>query len=188
MSAAREMPSARSRRHRAFIAVACAGTVLAMTGLAFASVPLYKLFCEATGLGGTTRKAAASAGQVLDQMVNVRFDSNVAPGAGLRFRPLQGQLAVRLGESGLAFYEVTNTGDAPQTFVASYNVAPHLAGSFFVKLECFCFRDQILQPGETLKLPVVFYVDPAMAEDIQGKHLSEITLSYTFFRAPENQG
>lgn len=159
-----------------------------MTGLAFASVPLYKLFCEATGLGGTTRRAVSSAGEILAQTVNVRFDANVAPGSGLRFRPLQGQLAVRLGESGLAFYEVTNTGTEPQTFVASYNVAPHLAGSFFVKLECFCFRDQILQPGETLKLPVVFYVDPAMAEDVQARFLSEITLSYTFFRAPENQG
>lgn len=188
MSGASDLASARSARQRMFIVLGCVAAVFAMTGLAFASVPLYKLFCEATGLGGTTRKAARAAGEVLDQTVNVRFDSNVAPGAALRFRPLQGHLTVRLGESGLAFFEVANTGTTPETFVASYNVSPHLAGSFFVKLECFCFRDQVLKPGETLKLPVVFYVDPAMAADVQARHLSDITLSYTFFRAPENQG
>ena len=156
------------------------GVVLGMLGLAFASKPLYDTFCRITGFGGTTRIADARPDEVLARTVSVRFDSNVN-GMPLQFKPLQQNSEIHLGETGLAFYEVTNTSDRPVTAIASYNVTPHKTGPYFRKLECFCFEDRLFQPGETVKLPVVFFVSPDMDEEFFLQDVSTITLSYTFY-------
>jgi cytochrome c oxidase assembly protein subunit 11 len=151
-----------------------------MLALAFAAEPLYSAFCEVTGFGGTTRIAAAPPSQILEQTVEVRFDANVAD-TPLLFRALQGPQTVQLGQHGLAFYEVTNPTGQEVRVIASYNVTPHMAGPYFNKLECFCFSERIIGPGETRKLPVVYFVAPEMAEDRVVSRLETITLSYTFF-------
>ncbi len=156
--------------------------VLAMLGLAFASKPLYDTFCRVTGFGGTTRTATAAPDVVLDRTVTIRFDTNVAD-VPLQFRPLQAELSIKLGEHGLAFYEMTNLSDTELSVIASYNVTPHKAGRFFNKLECFCFEERTIAAGETKKLPVVFFVDPAMADERNTDDVRTITLSYTFFEA-----
>jgi cytochrome c oxidase assembly protein subunit 11 len=156
---------------------------IAMVGAAYGSVPLYQLFCQVTGYGGTTQIATEAASKVLDRQVKIRFDANVAPGIPWEFAPEKKEVDLKLGENGLAFYKVTNTSDRPVTAVATYNVTPHKAGPYFQKLECFCFQDRTLQPGETMELPVIFYVDPALATDKNVKEITQITLSYTFFEA-----
>lgn len=176
-------PSRAKSRRMEVSAAACVGLVAAMLGLAFAAVPLYDLFCRMTGFGGTTQVARAAPSTVLDRRIEVRFDSNTAPGLGLAFKPEARSASVRLGETGLAFYTVTNTTDRPITAVATYNVTPHKTGVFFQKLECFCFEDRVFQPGETIELPVVFYVDPELASSRDTKEVQTITLSYTFFEA-----
>jgi cytochrome c oxidase assembly protein subunit 11 len=156
---------------------------IAMVGAAYGSVPLYQLFCQVTGYGGTTQIATAAASTVLERPIKVRFDANVAPGVPWTFAPEKKEVDLKLGENGLAFYKVTNNADRPVTAVATYNVTPHKAGPYFQKLECFCFQDRTLQPGETMELPVIFYVDPALATDKNVKEITQITLSYTFFEA-----
>jgi cytochrome c oxidase assembly protein subunit 11 len=156
---------------------------IAMVGAAYGSVPLYQLFCQVTGYGGTTQIATAAASAVIDRNIKIRFDANVAPDVPWTFAPEKKEVDLKLGENGLAFYKVTNTSDRPVTAVATYNVTPHKAGPYFQKLECFCFQDRTLQPGETMELPVIFYVDPALATDKNVKEVTEITLSYTFFEA-----
>lgn len=156
---------------------------IAMVGAAYGSVPLYQLFCQVTGYGGTTQIATQAASTVLDRHIKIRFDANVAPGIPWQFAPEKKEVDLKLGENGLAFYKVTNTSDRAVTAVATYNVTPHKAGPYFQKLECFCFQDRTLQPGETMELPVIFYVDPALATDKNVKEINQITLSYTFFEA-----
>jgi cytochrome c oxidase assembly protein subunit 11 len=154
---------------------------IGMVGASYASVPLYQLFCQVTGYGGTTRVATAPASAVLERTVKIRFDANVAPGVPWDFAPEKADVDLKLGENGLAFYKVTNTSDRAVTAVATYNVTPFKAGPYFQKLECFCFQDRTLQPGETMELPVIFYVDPALATDKNVSEINQITLSYTFF-------
>ena len=154
---------------------------LAMLGLAFASKPLYDTFCRVTGYGGTTRIASAAPDAVLSRSVNVRFDANVAD-VPLLFKPLQTELSLNLGEHGLAFYEVSNTSSKDISVIASYNVTPHKVGRFFNKLECFCFEERIIAAGETKRLPVVFFVDPALDEERNLHDVRTITLSYTFYQ------
>lgn len=156
---------------------------IAMVGAAYGSVPLYQLFCQVTGYGGTTRVATAAASTVLERTIKVRFDANLAPGVPWDFKPEKASVDLNLGENGLAFYKVTNTSERAVTAVATYNVTPHKVGPYFQKLECFCFQDRTLQPGETMELPVIFYVDPALATDKGVKEVREVTLSYTFFEA-----
>ncbi len=156
---------------------------LGMLGAAYASVPLYQLFCQITGYGGTTQIATQAADQVLARTVRVRFDANTAPGVPWSFTPEKPVVELRLGENGLAFYKVKNNSNVPVTAVATYNVTPHKVGPYFQKLECFCFQDRTLQPGEEMELPVIFYVDPALATDKNVKEVTEVTLSYTFFKA-----
>ncbi|MCI4644253.1 MAG: cytochrome c oxidase assembly protein [Hyphomonadaceae bacterium] len=163
------------------------GIPLVMLGLSFASKPLYDTFCRVTGFGGTTRIAEAAPSDVLDRAVTIRFDANVN-GAPLRFRPLERSHEIRLGEHGLAFYEATNTSDHPISVIASYNVTPHRAGPYFNKLECFCFEERVIGPGETKTLPVVFFVDPYMDEKPLMDDVRTITLSYTFFEAADWPG
>ncbi len=169
------------------IAAIASGVVFGMLGLAFASKPLYDTFCRVTGFGGTTRVAEKAPTQIIDREIEIRFDSNVID-IPLQFRPSKTSLPVRLGEHAIAFYEVTNTSDEPVSAIASYNVTPHKAGPFFNKIECFCFEEQWYQPGETYKLPVIYFVDPYMDEERNMKDVSTITLSYTFVPTADFKG
>jgi cytochrome c oxidase assembly protein subunit 11 len=169
-----------SRRHRT-TALWCAALVAAMVGAAYASVPLYRLFCQVTGFDGTPRIANAPSTQVLDKTVDIRFDANVAPGLAWRFEPARTTVKVRIGENTLAFYRATNLSDRPLRGTATYNVLPEQAAPFFNKLECFCFKEQLLQPGETLEMPVSFFIDPQIVGDKDAHGVRHITLSYTFY-------
>ncbi|WP_142847314.1 cytochrome c oxidase assembly protein [Telmatospirillum sp. J64-1] len=168
--------------------LASLAAVAAMVGLVVASVPLYDLFCRVTGYGGTPRVAASTGEVVSDRIMTIRFDSNTMPDLEWRFSPDQRSMDVRLGESGLAFYTATNTGDEPVVGTATFNVTPMKAGIYFNKVECFCFTEQVLQPGESIQMPVSFFVDPALAEDRYVNEVTTITLSYTFFRAQDQSG
>lgn len=167
-----------------------ASVVLTMGALGFASVPLYDLFCRVTGYGGTTQQADAGSETILDRTMNVRFDASLSSNMSWEFKPVQTQMTVRLGETGLAFYEAYNPTDRPIAGQASYNVFPFTAGEYFAKIDCFCFTEQVLQPGERIQMPVTFYVDPEIIDDPDGKFVEEITLSYTFYEIdlPEDGG
>jgi cytochrome c oxidase assembly protein subunit 11 len=166
------------------LALVCGGVFVAMVGAAFASAPLYKAFCSATGFNGAVRTGAAPPGVVSSDTVTVRFDTNVR-GLAWRFEPAQGPQTARLGESKLAFFRATNTGPVAVTGRALYNVLPEWAGAYFSKLECFCFKDQTIAPGQTVEFPVVYFVDPRYAADPDQREKGEITLSYTFFPAAD---
>lgn len=168
-------------------AILCAVAFFGMVGASFAAVPLYKMFCQATGFDGATRKGEAAPGKILKQTVTVRFDGNVR-GLPWDFKPDQGSQTIRIGATNLAFYRVTNTSDKPLTGRATYNVVPERAGAYFIKLECFCFREQTLQPGQTLDFPVVYFIDPEYAADSETRSGTEVTLSYTFFPAVDPAG
>ena len=156
------------------------GVVVFMGSMAWASVPLYDWFCRVTGFGGTPLQADAGADAVLDQTIKVRFDASLARDMPWEFRPVVREVEVRIGETGLAFYEAYNPTDKPVAGSASFNVAPYAAGGFFTKIDCFCFEEQVLEPGERVQMPVTYFVDPAIVEDSEGKFLHTITLSYTF--------
>ena len=156
------------------------GVIAFMGGLAWAAVPLYDWFCSVTGFGGTTAVADAGSDDVLDETIKIKFDASLERGMPWEFRPVQREMEVRIGETGLAFYEAYNPTDAPVAGQASYNVAPYAAGGFFMKIDCFCFEYQVLMPGERVTMPVSFFVDPEIVEDAEGKHVPHITLSYTF--------
>ena len=158
--------------------------VLTMASLSFAAVPFYDWFCRVTGFGGTTSVAEAGSDVVLDQTVKVRFDASLEQGMPWTFRPVVRSMDIRIGETGLAFYEAHNPTSRPVAGTASFNVFPYAAGGYFTKIECFCFTEQVLQPGETVQMPVSFYVDPAMVEDPEGRFVHEIVLSYTFHETP----
>lgn len=162
------------------IALICGVVVMAMTGAAFAAVPLYRLFCQVTGFDGTVKKAEAAPTEVLDRTVLIRFDTNVR-GLPMTFRAEQVSQRVRIGETGMAYFNVTNTSDQPIHATAAYNVVPERAGPYFQKLQCFCFEGQEIAPGETKAFPVQYFVAPEMATDRESKGVAEITLSYTFY-------
>lgn len=170
------------------IALSCVGAVVFMTGAAFAAVPLYKLYCQVTGYAGTTQKAIEPSKVMLDRVMTVRFDANVTPGLKWKFEPVQTRMDVKLGENALAFYKATNNADHPVTGTAVFNVAPDAAGIHFSKVECFCFKEQTLQPGESVEMPVSFFVDPKLASDPDAAMLQQITLSYTFYPVDNPQG
>jgi cytochrome c oxidase assembly protein subunit 11 len=173
-------PAGRAARRTAF---RLAGVAAAMLGLSFAAVPLYDLFCRVTGYGGTTSVAAEDAARpVLDRTIEVRFDANVAPDMPWQFRPVERTMKVRIGETGLAFYEAYNPTDEPVAGTAAYNVTPFAAGGHFAKIACFCFELQVLGPGERIEMPVTFYVDPAIVDDPDARGIPSITLSYTMNR------
>jgi len=165
----------------------CMSLALGMVGMAYAAVPLYDLFCRVTGYGGTTQVAQYDPDRILDREVTVRFDASRARGMPWRFEPLQREMTLRVGETALAFYRATNTSDRPVTGIASYNVAPFKAGPYFSKLECFCFTEQTLEPGESMDMPVMFFVDPLMDEERHMDDVRSITLSYTFWQAGDDR-
>ena len=164
------------------------GVVVTMGALGFASVPLYDLFCRVTGYGGTTAQADAGSDVILDRTINIRFDGSLSSGMPWEFKPVQREMTVRIGETGLAFYEAYNPTDRPIAGQASYNVFPFTAGGYFNKIACFCFTEQVLQPGERLQMPVTFFVDPEIVDDPDGKFVEEITLSYTFYEIDLPEG
>lgn len=156
------------------------GVVLLMGSLAWASVPAYDLFCRVTGWGGAVDVAEAAMDEPLAQTVTIRFDASKAKGLPAEVRPVERKMTVRIGEEGLAFYEAYNPTDRPIATTASYNVAPYAAGSFFSKIQCFCFELQVLEPGERVEMPVSFFVEPEIIDDPDAKFAKTITLSYTF--------
>ena len=155
--------------------------VVFMAGMGWAAVPLYDLFCRVTGYGGTTQ-VGTGADRVLDQTVRIRFDASRARDFPWEFRPVERTMDIRLGETGLAFYEAYNPTDMPVAGTASYNVSPYDAGLYFTKIDCFCFQYQVLMPGERVLMPVTFYVDPDILDDREAHDTHTITLSYTFHR------
>lgn len=175
------VPSNRAQsRKNARLALVCGLIFCGMVGAAFAAVPLYKAFCQATGFGGAVKRAKAATGQVLDQTVTISFDTNVRD-LPWTFTADEPRRTVKLGDTALTFFKVTNNGKTPLTGRASYNVAPSQAGAYLSKIECFCFSNQTIQPGQTIDFPVVFFIDAAYAKDFETRDTSNITLSYTFF-------
>jgi len=165
------------------LAYGLGAVVVVMLSLSYAAVPFYNWFCRVTGYAGTTSVAGAPADEILDRTVTVRFDANTAPDMPWVFRPLQRTMELRIGETGLALYEAYNPTDRTIGGTASYNVAPFSVGSYFDKIACFCFEEQILGPGERVEMPVSFYVDPAMLDDRESRDVTDITLSYTMHLA-----
>jgi len=157
------------------------GLIILMLGLAFASVPLYRIFCQKTGFGGTTQQSAVLPKVILNREITIRFNADVNKNLPWIFQPLQREIKVKVGEQGLAFYRVKNLSNHPLIGMATYNVTPDKAGPYFTKVECFCFIEQRLEPGEDVEMPVTFFVDPAINEDPTLKDVKTITLSYTFF-------
>ncbi len=162
--------------------------VLGMGALAWAAVPLYNIFCRVTGFAGTTQVATQGADRVLERTIMVRFDANTAHGLPWEFRPMQTHMTIHIGETATAFYEAYNPTDRTITVTTSYNVSPFSMGAYFSKIQCFCFTEQTLGPGERAEMPVVFFVDPEMVEDPDTKQVNTVTLSYTMYEAkPEKQ-
>jgi cytochrome c oxidase assembly protein subunit 11 len=168
-------------RRDVVVAAACGVFVAAMVGAAYAAVPLYNWFCRTTGFGGTTQVSTAAPSQVLGRTITVRFDANVAPGLPWRFVPEKNSIDVRVGEVLTVNYVVTNLAARDTVGQASYNVTPPTTGAYFQKINCFCFTEQSMKAGETREMPVVFYIDPALAQDADQNGLNTITLSYTYF-------
>lgn len=156
------------------------GVVVLMASLSFASVPFYNWFCRVTGFGGATSVAETGSSVILERTITVGFDASLEAGMPWEFKPVQREMTLRIGETGLAFFEAYNPTDRVVAGTASYNVAPYAAGGYFTKIDCFCFTEQILQPGERVQMPVTFYVDPAIVQDPEGQFVNHITLSYTF--------
>lgn len=175
-------PRSTGRRH-AVVAGACAAFIATMAAVTYASVPLYAMFCSLTGFGGSTRVGQTAPATPLEREITISFDANVAPGLPWNFAPDQREMTVKVGATSMAHYTAQNRAGSETRGNATYNVSPPQAGAYFVKLQCFCFNEQTLAPHEKVDMPVVFYVDPAIAQDPDLKDLSTITLSYTFFPA-----
>jgi cytochrome c oxidase assembly protein subunit 11 len=183
MSTAPKLPAPPLRRD-VLVAFCCGGLVAVMIGLSFAAVPLYSWFCRTTGYGGTTQVSKAPPGQVSDRTITVRFDSNVAAGLPWKFVPEQRTIDVKLGQVATVYYSVTNEAARVTAGQAGYNVSPPTVGIYFEKINCFCFTEQTMKPGERRDMAVVFYVDPKLAEDAEQDKVDLITLSYTFYPVP----
>jgi cytochrome c oxidase assembly protein subunit 11 len=167
------------------VAASCGVCVAAMIGAAYASVPLYNWFCRTTGFAGTTQVSRQAPDHILGRTITVRFDSNVAPGLPWKFVPEKNEMTVRIGEVATAYYKVINEAARETLAQASYNVSPLSVGGYFNKINCFCFTQQRMKPGETREMAVVFYVDPSIAKDSDQNELNTITLSYTFYALPD---
>ena len=169
------------KRRQLYTASALVGVILVMVGLTAASVPLYRIFCQVTGYGGTTQIAEDVVPGAIDQTIEVRFDAGIGDDLPWRFSPVVRQIEIPIGEETLAFYRAQNLSDRPIVGSSTFNVTPHKAGPYFSKIDCFCFLEQVLQPGQSVDMPVSFFVDPAILDDANTKDLKTITLSYTFF-------
>ncbi len=178
-------PHNRPLKRDVLVAGACGVVVALMVGASFAAVPFYNWFCRTTGFGGTPQVAKAAPEKALGRRLAIRFDSNVQPGLPWRFTPEQTEINLRIGEVATVHYKVVNQAARTVTALASYNVSPATVGAYFTKINCFCFTQQTMQPGETREMTVVFYVDPAIVKDSDQDDLNTITLSYTFYRQPD---
>ncbi len=181
---ARAPSATAAQRRNARTGVVLAGVVAGMIGLSFASVPLYRLFCQVTGYGGTTQVAEAAPGAVAERVIKVRFNADTGPGLPWTFKPVQREIALKVGESGLAYYRARNLAEVAVTGTSTFNVTPLKAGKYFSKVQCFCFTEQRLEAGQELDMAVSFFVDPEILSDRNLDDVKTITLSYTFFRAP----
>lgn len=181
MSEQKSEISSRTQKSNRVVAAVCVAFFGGMIGMAYAAVPLYQMFCQITGYGGTTQRVTQYSDRVLDRTITVRFDANTSNGLGWKFQPVARDITIRIGETAQAHYTATNDGDVPTSGRATFNVTPSLAGAYFNKVECFCFTDTTLKPGETLDMPVVFFVDPDIVDVPEFKDIKTITLSYTFF-------
>ncbi len=186
MSRRQDTTGGKSEGQHKIVALSLVGVVLLMTGLSFAAVPAYQLFCQVTGYGGTTQKAKGPADRVVDRKITVRFDSNTAPGLNWEFTPVQRTVQIKIGASALAFYQATNKATIDTLGTASFNVTPESAGAYFNKVACFCFTEQKLKAGQTVDMPVDFYIDPAILDNPETQSIKEITLSYTFFAVDDD--
>ncbi|MHB2265402.1 cytochrome c oxidase assembly protein [Aliihoeflea sp. PC F10.4] len=175
-----DLERANQRRNRK-VAIACTVFFSTMIGVSFAAVPLYDLFCRVTGYGGTTQRVEQYSQTVLDRDITIRFDANVSGALPWRFKAHQPTTKIKIGETTQIAYEATNVAPRPASGRATFNVTPQIAGAYFMKVECFCFTDTELQPGESMDMPVVFYVDPEIVNVPELKDVKTITLSYTFF-------
>jgi cytochrome c oxidase assembly protein subunit 11 len=173
--------TARGKSNR-FLAAGLVAFVAFMVGLSFAAVPLYQMFCSATGYAGTPQRAESVPGKMFPETVTVRFDANVAPGLPWSFQPAQPELTLHVGENQLASFRASNHSNETVTGAAVFNVSPDLMGQYFTKIQCFCFTEQTLKPGETIEMPVSFFIDPAVLSDRDAKTVRDMTLSYTFFK------
>jgi cytochrome c oxidase assembly protein subunit 11 len=179
-------PTSKKRLRRDMVIAACCGVLVAtMVGASFAAIPLYKIFCQVTGFAGTTQVAHGAPKHELGRELTIRFDSNVAPGLPWKFEPEQNTIKLHIGEVATVRYKVVNEAARAITAQASYNVTPTTVGAYFDKINCFCFTQQTMQPGETREMTVVFYVDPKIVKDRDQDPLNTITLSYTFYRLPD---
>lgn len=172
--------STRTERSNRVMALALLAFFGGMVGMAYAAVPLYQLFCQVTGYGGTTQRVTQYSDRILDQKISVRFDANTA-GVPWQFQPVQREVAMPIGETVQIAYKAKNLSTKPTSGRATFNVTPQIAGSYFMKVECFCFTDTTLQPGEEIDMPVVFYIDPAIVDAPEMKKIGTLTLSYTFY-------
>ncbi len=168
-------------------ALICVGVAFGMLGASFAAVPLYDLFCKVTGFGGRPMVGTAGAGKILDREMAVRFDANVAPGLGWKFEAESPEIKVKVGATQTVFYKVTNRSERTVTGIATYNIAPEKGAAYFVKIQCFCFTEHTLKPGESFEAPVVFYIDPEIAQNRELDGVHAITLSYTYFASKSGQ-
>ncbi|OHV85595.1 cytochrome c oxidase assembly protein [Ensifer sp. LCM 4579] len=168
-------------RANAAIVGACLAFVVGMVGMAYAAVPLYNMFCRVTGYNGTTQRVEQASDVILDRKIRVTFDANVAPGLPWEFKPVQRHVDLRIGETVQINYRAKNLSSKPTTGQATFNVTPMEAGAYFNKLECFCFTETTLQPGEEMEMPVVFFVDPEIVKPVETKDVKTLTLSYTFY-------
>jgi cytochrome c oxidase assembly protein subunit 11 len=187
MAEARTPADLKKERSNRLVAGVCLAFFGGMVGMAYAAVPLYAMFCQMTGYGGTTQRVEQYSDRVLDRKITVRFDANVSSGLPWDFKPARRDMTMKIGETAEAHYTAANLFDTPTAGRATFNVTPEMAGSYFNKVECFCFTDTTLKPGETLDMPVVFYVDPDIADVPELKDITTITLSYTFFPIEEER-
>lgn len=174
------LPETRKRNHNRMTALVLLSFFAGMIGMSYAAVPLYRMFCQVTGYGGTTQRTEQYSDRILDRTITVRFDTNVA-GVPWDFKPEQREITMRIGETVQVNFQAKNIASTPNSGRATFNVTPQAAGSYFMKVECFCFTDNLLQPGETLEMPVMFYVDPAIVDAPETRNLHTLTLSYTFY-------
>ena len=163
------------------VVAVCMTFVVAMAGMAYAAVPLYEMFCKVTGYGGTTQRVEQMSETILDRTMKVRFDANTGNGLPWQFKPVQREVELKIGETVEIRYTAKNMSSRPVTGQATFNVTPQSAGAYFNKVQCFCFTETTLQPGEEMEMPVVFFIDPAIVEPLETKNINTITLSYTFY-------
>jgi cytochrome c oxidase assembly protein subunit 11 len=187
MSGSNRTKEAKTQRANLVLAAACLAFFGGMVGVAYAAVPLYKLFCQVTGYGGTTQRVEQYSDTILDREITIRFDANTASSLPWDFAPAQRSVTMRIGETTRISYKATNRFSTPTRGRASFNVTPAMAGAYFNKVECFCFTDTELKPGETIDMPVVFFIDPAIVDVPEMKNVNTITLSYTFFGIDEGR-